>query len=95
MRSGTKGLKDYIESRAQINQVNNTGVGKVVALTKDGRHTVEIDGGKQIMVYSATGSPYAIGDTVSIRYSAPGKSQGEIAGKSTRRLATTTKVVWV
>lgn len=94
MRTGVKGLKDYIEARAQVNQVNNTGVGKVVALTKDGRHTVEIDGGKQIMVYSATGSPYAVGDTVSIRYGSDPR-QAEIAGKSTRRLATTTKTVWV
>ncbi len=95
MRSGVKGVKDYIESRAKINQVNNTGVAKVIALTKDGRHTVELDGGRRIMVFSATGSDYQIGDTVSIRYLSADKRQAEIAGKSTRKLATTTKVVWV
>lgn len=86
--------KEFLEKRARINQVNNTGVAKVVALTKDGRHTVELDGGRKIMVFSATGIDYQIGETVSVRYLSGDKRQAEIAGKSTRKLATTMKVVW-
>lgn len=88
------GVKDYIESRARINQVNNTGVGKIAAVSKDGRHTVTLDGGRQIMIFSATGETYQIGDTVSVRYLSGDKRQAEIAGKSTRKLASTTKVYW-
>jgi hypothetical protein len=95
MRVGAKGIKNYIEKRAKINQVNNAGVAKVVALTKDGRHTVELDGGRKIMIYSATGNNYDIGETVSVRYLSDDKRQAEIAGKSTRKLASTTKVVWI
>jgi hypothetical protein len=86
-------LKDYIERRTKVNQVNNIGVAKVISLTKDGRHTVELDGGKRIMVFSATGENYNPGDTVSIRYLSGDKRQAEIAGKSTRRLSTTIKVI--
>jgi len=88
------GIKKYIASQVSAGQVNNTGVGKVVSLDKNGRHTVELDGGRQIMIFSATGSNYNPGDTVSVRYLGKDKRQAEIAGKSTRRLATTTKQVW-
>ncbi|MBN2224952.1 MAG: hypothetical protein JW765_09785 [Deltaproteobacteria bacterium] len=86
-------VKEYIEKRARAAQVNNTGVGRVITRDKNGRHTVELDGGKRIMVFSATGENYNPGDTVSIRYNSKDKRQAEIVGKSTRRLATSIKRV--
>jgi hypothetical protein len=85
--------KAYVDKRARINQVNNTGVGRVVAITNDGRYTVELDGGRTLMVYSASGT-YNLDDTVSIRYLSKDKRQAEIAGKTTRRLATERTQVW-
>jgi translation initiation factor IF-1 len=86
-------VKEYIDNRARAAQVNNTGVGKVITVAKNGRHTVELDGGRRIMVFSATGENYNPGDTVSIRYLSGDKRQAEIAGKTTRRLATAVKRV--
>ena len=86
--------KEYLEKRARLAQVNNTGVGRIVAITNDGRYTVELDGGRTLMVYSASGVAYNLDDTVSIRYLSKDKRQAEIEGGTTRRLATETKMVW-
>jgi Lon protease-like protein len=90
-----RNYKDYIEWRARESQVNNTGTAKIISRTNDGRHLVELDGGRRIMVFSASGENYNPGDTVSIRYLAKDKRQAEIAGKTTRRLATSIKKVWL
>jgi hypothetical protein len=87
-------IKQYIEKRAIANQVNNTAVGMVLSVDGAGRHTVELDGGRRLMVFSATGTTYGAGDVVSIRYLSSDKRQAEIAGKTTRRAATTTVVVY-
>jgi hypothetical protein len=88
-----RGPKEYIERRARANQVNNTGVGKIIAVTNDGRYTVQVDG-RSLMVYSASGTTYNIGDIVSIRYLSKDRRQAEIAGRTTRKLATQTLQVW-
>jgi hypothetical protein len=87
-------VKEYIEKRAKANQINNTAIGKVVGLTNNGRHTVELDGGRKIMVFSATGANFGIGDTVTITYLGTDKRQAQITGSSTRKLATTHKDIW-
>jgi hypothetical protein len=89
-----KNTKEYIERQTAESQVNNTAAGKVTAVTTDGRHTVRLDGGRQIMVYSATGSNYAVGDTVGIRYFGSDRRQAEIMGGTTRKLAGEIKRVW-
>jgi hypothetical protein len=85
--------KRFVERKSKEAQVNNTGVGRVIAVTNDGRYTVRIDG-RNIMVYSASGVTYNINDVVSIRYLSKDRRQAEIAERTTRRLATQTKQVW-
>lgn len=80
-------LKEYIAKQARAAQVNNTGVGKITAMTSDSRYTVQLDGGRTMMVYAAVGT-YNVGDIVSIRYLSKDKRQAEIAGKTTRLLTT-------
>ncbi len=86
-------VKEYIERRARINQVNNTGVGRILAVTEGNRYTVELEGGRTMMVYSTSGT-YNLNDVVSIRYLGKDRRQAEIAGRTTRRLATARKQVF-
>lgn len=84
--------KQYTAKQARAAQVNNTGVGRVTAMTNDSRYTVEIDGGRTMMLYATTGT-YNVGDIVSIRYLSKDKRQAEIAGKTTRQMTTNIKRV--
>ena len=86
-------LKQYIELASTAAQVNNTGVGRVIAVST-GRYTVELDGGRTMMVYAASGATYNLNDVVSIRYLGKDKRQAEIAGRTTRRLAMDRKQVF-
>jgi translation initiation factor IF-1 len=89
-----KGDKQYVEWRSRANQVNNCATGKVISVDGDGRHRVELTNGRQIMVYSASGVNYTPNDYVSIRFLSGDKRQAEIAGKTTKLAATTTRQVW-
>jgi hypothetical protein len=89
-----KGDKQYVEWRSRANQVNNYATGKVVSVDGDGRHTVELTSGRQLMVYSASGVNYTTDDYVSIRYLSGDKRQAEIAGKTTKIKAATTLQVY-
>lgn len=86
--------KEYTARAARGAQVNNYATGKVVSIDGDGRHLVELTSGRQVMVYSASGVNYVTGDYVSIRYLSGDKRQAEIAGKTTKVMATTTRQVW-
>jgi len=94
----TNPLTRYIDKRAgwaaRAAAINNYATGKVVSVDGDGRHLVELTNGRQIMVYSASGVNYTTGDYVSIRYLSGDKRQAEIAGKTTKIAATTTRQVW-
>ena len=87
-------LKKYIARAARAAQVNNYATGKVISVEPDGRHLVELTSGRQIMVYSASGTDYTNGDYVSIRYLSGDKRQAEIAGKTTKLAATNTTKVY-
>ncbi len=87
-------LKTYIARAARAAQVNNYATGKVISVDSDGRHLVELTSGRRIMVYSASGVNYTTGDYVSIRYLSGDKRQAEIAGKTTKIGATTTRMVY-
>ncbi len=87
--------KEYIERRVKDGQVNNASTARIISRTNDGRHTIELDGGRRMMVFSASGENYNPGDIVSIRYISKDKRQAEIAGRTTRRLATSIKKVWL
>jgi hypothetical protein len=89
-----KRQKEYIERQARAAQVNNYATGKVLEVDVAGRHLVELTNGRQVMVYSASGVDYTAGEYVSVRYLSGDKRQAEIAGKTTKVGATTTKQVW-
>ena len=86
--------KEYTARAARAAQVNNYATGKVTAVENDGRHTVALTGGRSIMVYSASGVNYDVGEYVTIRFLSGDKRQAEIAGKTTKVGATTTRQVY-
>ncbi len=87
-------LKTYIARAARAAQVNNCATAKVISVDGEGRHLVELTSGRRIMVYSASGVNYTANDYVSIRYLSGDKRQAEIAGKTTKIGATTTRQVY-
>jgi hypothetical protein len=89
-----KQSKQFIEMIARASQINNAGVGKVTAIGNDGRHTVQLDGGRMIQVFNASGQSLTVGDTVGIRFLGGDKRQAEISGRSTRRFAKEIRRVW-
>jgi hypothetical protein len=86
--------KQFVQTVVRSGRINNAGVGKVVGVGNDGRHTVRLDGGLMIRVFNASGQSFSVGDTVGLRFLGKDLRQAEITGKSTRRLAGKIKRVW-